>query len=430
MGDLFHRSAYLAEVILVLGAMFTLLVAAHELGHYLFARLFNMGVEEFAIGFGKRPIYEWMRRTYVVPLRPGEVSEISHPQPAKFDLESGGQRPAEDVVEFETPDGKFLRETTRFTIRAWPLGGFVRIKGMMPEEDGSEVKIAGGFYSKPPWQRWLVLFAGPLFSVVAGILILVPIFMVEPNKPSKQPVFGMLLPTGAAKKAGLQEGDRIVSVDGTPITNFYQVVELVRFNQGKTVDLVVNRLGKTLDFKVTPVKDNEKSPVLTEDFEPSGIREFQWRLGAGSPLRTAGFGEAISMACSFPVDAVSGLMGIVAQPSTFKDQVGGPVSIAGVTYQTVKDGPSQIFKLAALLSISIGILNLLPVAPLDGGQMVFALVEMFKRRRLSIQFQSMVTMFGMAFMLVLIVCVCFVDVSKLIDKGKAPKEAPPAKATK
>ena len=81
------------------------------------------------------------------------------------------------MVEEESPSGKILRETTRFTVRPWPLGGFVRIKGMLPEEDGSETTIAGGFYNKPPIQRLVVLFAGPLFSVLAGILILTPLYM-------------------------------------------------------------------------------------------------------------------------------------------------------------------------------------------------------------------------------------------------------------
>src|SRR5947207_10630088 len=90
--------------------MLCVLVAAHELGHYLFARLFGMGVEEFAIGFGKRPLWVWMRKTYKV----------------------------------DDPKVQDLTETTDFTVRPWPLGGFVKIKGMLPEEDGSEVAVPGG----------------------------------------------------------------------------------------------------------------------------------------------------------------------------------------------------------------------------------------------------------------------------------------------
>ena len=115
--------------------MISALVAAQELGHYLFARLFGMGVEEFAIGYGKKPLFTWLRKPYKVRGHSGE-----------------------DLGESETTD---------FTVRPWPLGGFVKIKGMMPEEDGSEINVRGGFYNKPPWQRFVVLLAGPAFSVVS-----------------------------------------------------------------------------------------------------------------------------------------------------------------------------------------------------------------------------------------------------------------------
>lgn len=422
MGESFNKFLYLIEVAFVLGIMFTLLVAAHELGHYLFARLFNMGVEEFAIGFGKRPVFEWMQRKYIVPLLPGQVAEIRHSAPSKFDMESGGQRLAEDIVEIETGAGKALQETTRFTVRAWPLGGFVRIKGMMPEEDGSEIKIAGGFYSKPPWQRWLVLLAGPMFSVLAGILILVPIFMTQGSKPNNRPVLGPLAVSGAASKAGLRENDRVLSVDGKSVDKFFQIVQIVRSSNGRTLDLLVNRDGKTLNFNVKP--DLDKNPIYTlnEKLEVEKATGPQWKLGASPTLDPAPFVEAVVMACSYPIDTVAGLAKIVVHPSTFKDQVGGPLSITTVTYDTVKQGFTRILELAALLSISIGILNLLPVAPLDGGQMMLAFAEMCKGRRLSLQFQSLVTMFGFAFMLVLIICVCCVDVSRIIDNGKSAKE--------
>jgi regulator of sigma E protease len=419
------------ETLIALAVMFTMLVAAHELGHYLFARLFNMGVEEFAIGFGKRPILQWMRRTYTIPIRPGEIASIEHSGPSKFDLESAASRPPEDMVEIDTPSGKALRETTRFTVRAWPLGGFVRIKGMMPEEDGSETKIAGGFYSKPPWQRLIVLFAGPLFSVLAGILILAPIFMIEGSIPNLKPVLGPLLKGGAAMKAGLKEGDRIASIDGKPVATFYNVVQLVRDSQNKTLNFGVVRGNQTLYFPVKPDYDEKPTHVLDATLEPTKETRRQWKLNAQPTFDPAPPVKALLMACSFPVTAVAGLGDIVVHPSTFKDQVGGPLSITTATYDTVKMGFSSILRLAALLSISIGILNLLPVAPLDGGQIVLAIAEMCRKgRRLSIQFQSMVTMFGFAFMVVLIICVCCVDISRIIDNGKAPKESPPAKATK
>ena len=230
MGSIF----YYLETAVVLVVMFSVLVAAHELGHYLFARLFNMGVEEFAIGFGKKPIFQWMKRTYTIPIKDDEVAAIVHTS-SGIDIEGSGHRPAEDMVEEESPSGKILRETTRFTVRPWPLGGFVRIKGMLPEEDGSETTIAGGFYNKPPIQRLVVLFAGPLFSVLAGILILTPLYMTTgQGVPDLSPQIGAVSPEGPAGKAGLKEKDIVDSVDGKPISKFYELISIVRALKKRT----------------------------------------------------------------------------------------------------------------------------------------------------------------------------------------------------
>lgn len=222
------------ETAIVLVVMFTVLVAAHELGHYLFARLFNMGVEEFAIGFGKRPLIEWMKRSYTIPMREGEVASIAV-SPERVNLEGAGQRPPEDMIEEDTPSGKVLRETTRFTIRPWPLGGFVRIKGMLPEEDGSETTIAGGFYNKPPVQRLMVLFAGPLFSVLAGILILIPLYCwTGTYEPDNAPKIGAVVIGGPADKAGLREGDFVDSVNGARSKAFTNSSRLSETAQTRT----------------------------------------------------------------------------------------------------------------------------------------------------------------------------------------------------
>ncbi len=135
---------------------------------------------------------------------------------------------------------------------------------------------------------------------------------------------------------------------------------------------------------------------------------------------------------SAPIAAVSGIFDMVRHPSTIKDQVGGPISITTATYQTVKMGIPAIFELAALLSISVGVLNLLPVVPLDGGQMVMALAEMFRRgRRLSTQVQSVVNAAGLAFMCVLIIGVFFVDIKRLADSHSPTKDSKPViKTTK
>ncbi len=427
MGSIF----YYLETAVVLVVMFSVLVAAHELGHYLFARLFNMGVEEFAIGFGKKPIFQWMKRTYTIPIKDDEVAAIVHTS-SGIDIEGSGHRPAEDMVEEESPSGKILRETTRFTVRPWPLGGFVRIKGMLPEEDGSETTIAGGFYNKPPIQRLVVLFAGPLFSVLAGILILTPLYMTTgKGVPDLSPQIGAVSPEGPAGKAGLKEKDIVDSVDGKPISKFYELISIVRVSPDKELTLGIHRQGKPMTIKVTPILEKKPSPVLGPDLEPTKEMKIQAKLLTGPNVTRVpvGFTEALAMAVSRPVEAVTGLFDMLKKPATIKDSVGGTISITVVTYDRVQQGLAAIFELAALLSISVGILNLLPIVPLDGGQMALCFAELFRGgRRLSMKVQNVASLCGMAFIGMLIISVCFLDINRLFTANQSSKPAASKKA--
>jgi len=369
----------------------TVLVAAHELGHYLFARLFKMGVEEFAIGFGRRPLWTYMRRTY----------KTDHP----------------------TADGKG-EETTNFTIRPWPLGGFVRIKGMVPEEDGSEVNVQGGFYSKPPWQRFVVLLAGPVFSILAGFALLIPLFMVVGvNKPLNEPVIGALGEKGesAAADAGLMKGDRILAIDGKPVSTFYDVILSIRDRGVEPVTLAIKRENRQFDVTLTPRLDEQPTPVLNSSLEATPDRKIQSKLGAGyqrvrvpQPFLSAG-GEAVSL----PGRMVASLFGVVKQPSRFKDEMGGPASMVAITAGSAREGLPDVLFFAGALSISLGIFNLLPIVPLDGGQMLVAVAEMFRRgRRLSFKVQNTVTGFGFILILMLIVGVFAADINRFLPGKK------------
>jgi len=209
------------------------------------------------------------------------------------------------------------------------------------------------------------------------------------------------------------------------------MVSVVRESANKKLDFVIVRGGQTIHVPVVPQMEDKPSQVLASDLKRTKEMKLQAKLGAGPLLDKIGFFEALELAISFPIDIVSGLFDVVKHPSTFKDQLGGPISIASATSGAVKEGLTQVLQLAALLSISVGILNLLPVMPLDGGQMTLAFAELFRRgRRLSIQVQNVVSLCGLAFMGVLIICVFFVDISRLIDSRTPAKEPPPKKAAK
>lgn len=423
--------------ILVLLLIITVLVAAHEYGHYLFARLFGMGVEEFAIGFGRKPIWTYRRKKYLLPLQPGDVVKTHLESPGMNYEVSSMDRKTIDPNIVETPNGQALQETTNFTVRPWPLGGFVRIKGMLPEEDGSETKIPGGFYSKPPWQRFIVLLAGPVFSVLAGVILVIPLLWAQGEaKANLEPVLGQVNMDQPAYNAGLRENDRIISVEGKPIANFYDMVQMVRHNGGKQLTFVYERGGQRFTTHVTPRPEEEPSPVIGPDLEPTGRFEVQAKISAApqTTIVPLSIGQATLRAAEMPGKIVGMLASLFRQPAMLKKAVGGPITMLDATQKAVSGGIADVIATAAMLSISVGIFNLLPVPPLDGGQMAIAVAEMFRRgRRLSIGVQNMVAAAGMMLVLTLVVTVFFIDFQRL-GAPKPPEfkpapvpEAPPPK---
>ncbi len=420
---MFSSFIYYAEGAVVFLIMLSVLVAAHELGHYLFARLFNMGVEEFAVGmFGKKPLLTYMRRRYRLKIRPGEDPYVRQQPSGGFNFEGGGDQ--KEAVVLDSPSGRYIEETTDFTIRPWPIGGFVRIKGMMPQEDGSEVRVPGGFYSKSPVQRLVVLFAGPLFSVLAGIIVLVPLYMFGGvQKPQDVPVLGMMVKDEPAYKADLRPLDTVVSINGRPIKTFYQMVQIVRESSGIPLLFVYDRKGARGQTIVTPKLSKDPYPVLGPDLQFTGELKSQGMIGI-SPLHKVvnlGFAEAVASAVSRPWMAVRGLVELVQQPSTAKEAVGGPVAMFNDTSSAVQQGFTSIMELAALISISVGIFNLLPIYPLDGGQMVVAFAELLRGgRRLTMQFQNTVATLGLGMVLLIVVGVLFVDISRFTGKQTPP----------
>lgn len=352
---------YILQIML----MFTVLVAAHELGHYLVARYFKMEVEEFSIGLG---LPKWI---YAV------------------------------------------RNGTEYTLRALPLGGFVRVKGMEPEDDGSEVNIPDGFYSKGPGPRIWMLLAGPVFSMLAGVILLTGVWgMAGKPMPDNRPILADATKTGPGFLAGLRGGDRVLAIDGQPISTFFGMVERVRDNQGTPMSFTVDRSGTELTFKVTPIQDEKPTPVVGPNLEPTGEERMQRKLQVafGITRQKVPFGRAFGDAFVAPFLMVGELAKRVTNFEKLKEAVGGPESMARVSYSAAKEGPVDLIELAGLLSMSLGIFNLLPIFPLDGGQITVAFAELLRRgRRLSINAQGRIQTIGLCAVLFMVLSVVVID---------------------
>lgn len=395
--------------IVVFLVMISVLVAAHEYGHFVAAKLFGMSVEEFAVGFGKKPI--WARR-------PRQKGAFDPDEEISQDLRPG-----------IPPRGPGQSETV-YTVRPVLLGGFVRVKGMVPEEDGSETTVKGGFYSKPAWQRFIVLFAGPLFSILFGslILLLVTLGWGVP-RPSNEPVLGLVVDGSPAAKAGLKVNDRIVALDGKPVATFYEMLSVIRDGKGEPVRITFDRGGAVQTVVAIPELMKEPTPVMGANLEPTDEKRIQSKLGVLYAVKNTrvGFGEALREAVTTPITMAVGLVSMFSRPSELKDNVGGPGTIAAATGEATKRGLDVVLRFSALLSLSLGFMNLLPIPPFDGGQMLIAFTEMLRRnRRLSFKVQNLVYGLGFALVGLLIVSVVWVDVERLVLKPRteAAQKAP------
>ena len=368
--------------IVVFLLMFSILVAAHELGHYLLARKFNMGVSEFSIGFG--PILKTLKRKSY-RLDDGEEGETS------------------------------------FNIRPIPLGGFVKILGMEPQEDGSEVNVNGGFYTKSPWARIVVLLAGPVFSIVFGWIILVGLYTTMGIQKPINRIQAINIGE-TADKAGMKPGDYIVSINNKPITDSIDAIMAIRHGKTGPVDLVLERDGTKIAKTVTPAMSKDEIEDIDEKGEPTGKKGHFPVLGIrfDSDFVRVPLSEAFVEATLAPYQAGKGMLEkIFIKPNQILEESTGVIGMAVSTRLALAGGIANVIFLSGLISISLGFMNLLPIGMLDGGQIFIAFIEALRGgRRLSLRSQVQFLYAGMALILFFFVAVTFKDLKRFVLPGK------------
>lgn len=415
--------------VLVLG----FLIFAHEAGHFLVAKLFRVRVLVFSFGFGKR----------LFGFRHGD---------------------------------------TDYRVSLVPLGGYVRMAGDSPEEnlEGADDE----FLSKPKWQRFLILFAGPFMNIVIAIAFLAALAMVGTEQLVTKPIVGEVLPDKPAAKAGLQTGDRIVSIKGEPVKDFDDVRLVVSMNAGTPLEVVYVREGETRRTTMTPERENsDYGPVgragITYMIEPvigrveSGSAAAAAGLlagdrivaAAGKPvrdmtefaaaareakdkpvaLRVQRGAQAIDVALAAAKDPNDITRGIVPQTKVLKlsllpalrysvdenwkmlkyaisalgrmfrtegsvKELSGPINIARISGEMLRRGWVQVIGLMAMISLQLGVMNLLPIPVLDGGHIMILLIEGIARRDLSVRVKERIQQFGFAALATLMIVVLYNDV--------------------
>lgn len=354
---------YLFVALLALSA----LVFFHELGHYSAAKFFGVHVERFSIGFGKI---------------------LARKQCCN----------------------------TEWAFSAIPLGGYVKMKGQN-DADPSEVSYDPDSYNaKKPWQRIIILLAGPIANFILAFFVYLAIaFMNTPMivaQPYQAPIIDKVSPDSPAEMIGLQRGDKIIRVNGEPIKYWYEIGERINASSGNVM-LEVEREGQLLDFTLqTKLIDDEnefmekiKRKIIgiaphidrnaTIDFSPSEAFFYAWNETKKASLLIATGVQKLSI-------------GEVSH-----EHVGGALTIFDLIMKFAAMGFVYLLFISALISVNLGVLNLLPIPALDGGHIMFNLYEMITRREPSEKAIYALTLFGWAVLFGLMGLGLYNDVNRI-----------------
>ncbi|MGA8169783.1 MAG: RIP metalloprotease RseP [Methylocystis sp.] len=362
----------------------SVVVFVHEYGHFIVGRWCGIQVDAFSLGFG--------------------------PELCAFDDSKG----------------------TRWRIAAIPLGGYVKFHGDANAASAGDTRELGQmseaersvtFFAQPVWKRAAVVFAGPLFNFLLTIAIFIGIFAYfgQPETVDghtlMKPRISTVQDGGAGAAAGFRAGDLVKSIDGEAIGSFSKFQHIIAESAGKTLHIVVSRDNAETTLTATP--------VLTEVDGPNGKRE----IGRLSLNSSADFRDMVMQPCG-PVQAVGlGLRetwNIVVQTGRFvgglisgrekADQLSGPIGIAEASGHMAQQIPTlgiwPLVNLIALLSVSIGLLNLMPVPLLDGGHLMFFAIEALRGRALNERVQEYAYRVGLAMVCSLMLFATYNDLAR------------------
>lgn len=328
---------------------FGIIIMVHELGHFLFAKLFKVRVNKFALGMGPALV-------------------------------------------------KKTKGETEYSLRALPIGGYCAMEG---EDEDSEDERSFG--SKPVWQRFIIVAAGAVVNLILGLIIVMVML-------GQQDLIGTSYirdfhENSATQAAGLTEGDKIVSINGKRVYSQFDIGFLMMRDKDGVMDFGLKRDGEKIELKNVALETVEKDGknVIIYDFIIKGVKP-----SIGSVLKYS-FMETVSMGRMVWIslfDLVTGQFG-------FTD-ISGPIGVVGfiaqAAEQTKKTDLTPILNLMALISINIGIFNLLPVPALDGGRLFFMLIEMIFRKPVPRKYEGWIHATGLVLLLAFMAVISLKDI--------------------
>lgn len=352
--------------ILIFFAILLALVLVHEWGHFFAARKLGIGVEEFGFGF------------------PPRLASLMH-------------------------------KNTRFSFNWLPLGGFVKLKG----EGGDNRTEPDSFAAQKPWRRSIVLVAGVFMNIVLAFVLLsigfglgVPVALDESEVAKAKDVkivVEMVSTNSPAAEAGIKIGDAIISLDNQSFATITQAQNYIAQHTDSPIEIKLDRLGQivTLQAQPTIMLEVPDRAVLGVSLLQTGVISYPWYQAVVQGGRaTVILTKEIFLAFG---NLFRGLI-VARQVPT---DLAGPVGIAVLTGQVVDLGFAYVLQFASLLSINLALINILPFPALDGGRLLFVIIEKIRRKPADIKTEAMVHNIGFAFLMLLVVLITYRDIVRL-----------------
>lgn len=353
--------SFVLGFVVVLGV----LIFFHELGHFIIARAFGVGVEKFSLGFGPKLLSRTVGRT-------------------------------------------------EYRLSAIPLGGYVKMVGEQPDEELDPEDLPFSFTHKPVLQRMLIVAAGPFFNFFLAVIIFFGIFWLV-GVMSLEPVIGNVRAGSPAEIAGIRAGDRVAAINGLPVTDWTEMADAIMNSNGAALDFEVVRDGRGLSMTVVPEDD-----VMENIF---GEPQHRYIIGVESTgtvtSRKIGPVDAFveSLHRTYIICELTVLSVVkVFQGAIPAKTIGGPILIAQMAGEQVEQGLVSFLAFIALISVNLGILNLLPVPVLDGGHILFFSIEAAIGRPVSLKTREIAQQVGIFLLLMLMVFAFYNDIMRFFEK--------------
>ncbi|HXF76265.1 MAG TPA: RIP metalloprotease RseP [Methylomirabilota bacterium] len=340
-----------------------LLIVFHEFGHFLLAKLSGVGVLTFSVGFGPKL---WVKKK-------GE---------------------------------------TEYALSAFPLGGYVKMIGEDPDEEVARAEIEKSFAHKSLLKRFAIVVAGPGFNILLAVLLLMIVFTFYGVPVMSTQVSGVEKGS-PAEKAGIAKGDRVIAIDGREVREWEDISKRIKGSGGKPLNIELRRGGETVIVTVQPAR-RENRNIFGE------IKD-DWMIGIGSQVSVErgkpglAVVRAVSQTYDYARLTLVGFYKMIVGDVSPRN-IGGPILIAQLAGQQAQEGIGSFLAFLAVLSVNLGVLNLLPVPVLDGGHLVFFLVEAVIRRPVSLRYREVAQQVGICLLGLLMIYAFYNDILRFFEK--------------